>query len=107
MSKSAFTYPQELMRLITAMPVEAVLSNAEDGGFFIYSDELPGCYAAGQSRSEAFNNFKEALFEYFEVPELYRKPDALLFESNTIPDSASLKSENHFNTAIDARLAFA
>ncbi len=55
----------------------------------------------------AFEDFKEALFEYYEVPKLYRKPDALLYASSSIPDPKSLRKPENFCTEIDQRLAFA
>ena len=51
------------------MQVKMTLEPAEEGGYTVYIQGLPGCISEGDTFEEAIENIKEAV-------ELYLEPDA-------------------------------
>lgn len=81
--------PDSLRDLISLLPITAILHRAADGGFWVDSPKLPGCFASGDTIEEAGERFKLAMFEYFDIPRAYHNPANLGFESTRLTDSRS------------------
>ena len=47
----------------------AVIDRDEDGQFFAYVPELPGCHTCGETMEELLENLEEAIALYLEVVE--------------------------------------
>ena len=80
--------------LLNALPAKAVLRKAKDGGFWIESPDLAGCFSSGDTQKEAADNFKNAVYEYFDIPKKYQDPNFLSYQVNTIPDPKDTKNQS-------------
>ncbi|MBU6389844.1 type II toxin-antitoxin system HicB family antitoxin [Patescibacteria group bacterium] len=77
--------PEQLMEMLSAMPVMVIFSPDDDGkGYWVESPDLLGCFAAGADIKEASKNFKDAVFEYFDVPRELHKRGLLQYGMNDL-----------------------
>lgn len=86
-------FPKSLQSLAASFPVLACMHYAKDGGYWIESPQLGGCFASGDTPQEAAHNFKFAIYEYFDVPEKYHKPEWLMFSAVELPLPTAKQSE--------------
>ncbi len=78
--------PVHLRNLFAHLPARVIFHRVENNGFWVESPDLPGCFSAGDDLSKASENFKEAVFEYFDVPKRYAKSEILAYHLNKIPE---------------------
>lgn len=76
-----------LQKLFASLPIAVIFYREEDGSFWGKSAELEGCYAQGKNLLKAMEEFKYAVFLYFEVPKKYADPQLLKY---TAPIPAEL-----------------
>jgi predicted RNase H-like HicB family nuclease len=57
----------EKKRTVLSLPFEVVLHPAEEGGYWVSVEGLPGCYSEGDTKREAIRNIREALTVHMEA----------------------------------------
>lgn len=82
--------PKSLRAMSQALPATAKIHKAEDGGFWVESPQLTGCFASGDTVGETLHNLKFAIFDYFDVPKKYQKASYLEIQMKEIPEPTSI-----------------
>ena len=58
------------------------------------SKDLPGCFSEGDSLGEAMENFKEAVFEYFDAPKKYANLNRLAYRITSLTKQRVIIKKN-------------
>jgi len=106
-SGSNHKLPREIKELIQAFPIEGKLHKAEDGGYWVESPQLSGCFATGDTPKQALHEFKYAIYEYFDVPKEYQLSKAMVIEAVESPEPESVNKPDTFNLVTNKEAAFA
>lgn len=82
--------PKSVRKMAQAFPATGKVHKAEDGGYWVESPQLTGCFASGDTVGETLHNFKFAIFEYFDVPKKYQNPNFLEIQMKEIPEPTNV-----------------
>jgi predicted RNase H-like HicB family nuclease len=54
-------------RIVLAVPFEVVFQRAEEGGYWVRVEGVPGCSSEGETKRDALRNIREALALHLEA----------------------------------------
>lgn len=99
--------PRQIRELIQSLPIDGVLHKAEDGGYWVESPQLSGCFASGDTPKQALHEFKYAIYEYFDIPSKYQHATSLVIEAVESPEPESVSKPDKFSLVSNKEAAFA
>lgn len=83
--------PAALQELSSKLPATVSFMDSKEGGYWVRSEDLPGCFAQGDSLHEASRNFKLAVFDYFDIPKRYHNENLLFYVASNLFEEKEVK----------------
>jgi predicted RNase H-like HicB family nuclease len=85
--------PSKVKDLDSKLPADVIFHPSTEGGFWVESPDLQGCFAQGDTLYEASINFKEAVFDYFDIPRGLQKSIILSYQSENLFEGMKSRKE--------------
>ena len=92
---------KSILEMVTEFPMTIWIYSEEDGGFSIQSARLATCFASGDTLKQALNNFKFAMFDYFDVPLAKQDTNLVSYKFIELPDASNPESVSEVNINVE------